>query len=221
MSDKKIFIDKNKLAYDRVARQYAGDKPAEDDSRMRADCRELFIKSLSGKQVLELGCGPGVDAAFLSEAGLEVMATDFSDEFLKIVRERYPHLSTHQMDMTAPDLPENSFDGVYAFASFIHLPRRLAEETLRGIRRMIKEESVLFMSLIQSNKVSEYTIEDWGGIKDNPLLFTCYQPKEIEQLLLDSGFQKVEIHHITSPLYENLPRLVEREVSQYQILAYT
>lgn len=214
-------IEANKLAYELVARQYAGELPEEDDPEMRRACRALFANALSGQQVLEIGCGPGVDSSFFSRAGLNVTASDISDEFLNIVRERFPDLVVHKMDMSTPNLPKSSFDGLYAFASFIHLPRAKAKSTLEGFHSLLKHPGVLFMSLIQSPKLSEYVIEDWGGRKDNPLLFTCYRPDEIKKLLGGAGFGKVEVHNIGSQVYENLPRLVEREVTHYQILAFT
>ncbi len=113
----------NKKAYDLTARQYAGSSPGEDDPVMRKACRSLFINSLPGKDVVEMGCGPGVDSNFFSTEGLTVTATDFCKEFIEIVKERFPAILAHQMDMMKPDLPEQSFDGIYAFASFIHLPR--------------------------------------------------------------------------------------------------
>ncbi len=80
----------NKKAYDLTARQYAGSSPGEDDSAMRAACRSAFIDALPGKDVVEIGCGPGVDSNFLAAAGLNITATDFSEEFIEIVRERFP-----------------------------------------------------------------------------------------------------------------------------------
>lgn len=56
-----------------------------DDAIMREACRSTFLKALPGKDVLEIGCGPGVDSHFLSVAGLTVTATDFSDEFYSIL----------------------------------------------------------------------------------------------------------------------------------------
>lgn len=155
--------DRNKLnqqAYNTIAHIYAGDKPGEDDPVMRKQCRDLFISALKGKDVLEIGCGPGVDSSFLHASGLNVTATDFSPEFIRIVRERFPAIRVHQMDMTQPDLPANSFDGIYAFASFIHIPRSAAATTLRGFYELLRTEGVLFLSLLQSSKVDEYIIED-------------------------------------------------------------
>ncbi|MCM2281332.1 MAG: methyltransferase domain-containing protein [Bdellovibrionaceae bacterium] len=211
----------NRHAYESVARKYAGDAPGEDDPSMRRSCRECFIGGLNGKQVLEVGCGPGVDASFLEAAGLDVTASDFSKEFIQIVQERFPKIKTHQMDMTKPDLPDESFDGIYAFASFIHLPRASAGDALAGFRRLLRHPGVLFMSLIRSSKVAEYSIEDWGGRPNNPLLFTCYQPAEIEALLRAAHFKRIEFQEIRSKLYEELPRLTERGVSHYQVMAFT
>lgn len=210
----------NREAYDKIARIYAGDEPAEEDPRMRKECRKLFTDALKGKDVLEIGCGPGVDSCFLSQEGLNVTATDFSAEFLRIVGERFPNIKTCLMDMTEPDLPKASFDGIYAFASFIHIPRSEAEKTLRGFFNLLKHEGALFLSLIVSSKLKEYIIEDWGGKEGNEMLFTCYKPKEIERLLKIAGFKNIQFYEIKSELYESLPRLVERGVSHFQVLAF-
>lgn len=187
---------------------------------MRKECRKIFTESLKGKNILEIGCGPGVDSYFLSQSGLEVTATDFTSEFIRIVRERFPNIKAHQMDMTKPDLPEKSFDGIYAFASFIHLPRSEAKKTLKGFFKLLRKDGVLFLSLIKSFKHAEYIIEDWGGEKGNQMLFTCYDPAIIENLLKVAGFKNIQIHEIKSALYENMPRLIERGVSHYQVLAF-
>ena len=214
--------DRNKLnlqAYDLIARIYAGDQPAEDDPVMRKQCRDLFTSALKGKRVVEIGCGPGVDSSFLDACGLNVTATDFSSEFIQIVRERFPHIRTHQMDMTNPDLASDTYDGVYAFASFIHIPRSESAKTLKGFFNLLKHEGVLFLSLLQSSKLKEYIIEDWGGKPGNSVLFTCYQPEDMTRMLKETGFKNVQIHEVRSKLYEELPRLVERGVTHYQVIA--
>lgn len=210
----------NRLAYESIARLYAGDEPAEEDPVMRATCRDLFLKHLSGKKILEVGCGPGVDSSFFHKMGYDVTATDFCEEFVKIVKERFPEITCMEMDMTEPNLPSSSFDGIYGFATFIHIKREMGKTVLEGFYNLLKSRGVLFLSLIESSKYSEYIIEDWGGRENNPVLFTCYSHEEISTRLKEAGFKSVEIHHVASELYENLPRLVERGVKHYQILAF-
>ena len=72
----------------------------------------------------------------------------------------------------------------------------------------------------KSSKVSEYIIEDWAGRANNPLLFTCYSHNEMKNLLSAAGFQKADFFEVKSRFYESIPRLVERGVTQYQIVAY-
>lgn len=210
----------NRKAYELIARLYAGDRPAEDDPVMRATCRNIFQKALKGKVILEVGCGPGVDSSFFHQSGLNVTATDFCPEFVAIVRERFPQINCFEMDMTKIQLPLSSFDGIFGFATFLHIPRREGSDVLKSFYHLLKNNGVLFLSLIESEKFPEYTIENWGGKENNPVLFTCYSPEEITAKLLNIGFTKVEIHRVESELYANLPRLVERGVKHNQILAF-
>ncbi|HJN76609.1 MAG TPA: class I SAM-dependent methyltransferase [Myxococcota bacterium] len=168
--------------------------------------------------MLEVGCGPGVDAARLAARGLEVTATDYAPEFVSIVRERYPELRARVMDMTEPDLPSQSFDGVYGFASFIHLPRSLADQTLRRLRELLVPGGLLSLMMIDSTQgIREYTIEDW--IDGGPMLFTCHDPEELETDLAAAGYGEISCHRVQSDLYESMPRLLERGIRSYQLFA--
>ncbi len=209
----------NLVAYERIARDYAGEVDEEDDPAMRRAVRSLFLERLPGPRVLEIGCGPGKDSRALHEAGCSVLATDFSERFVTIVRERYPDIEARVMDMTAPDLPDGSFDGVYGFATFVHLPRSSAATTLAGLRRLLRPGGLLFLALISSTTHREYVIEDWGGVPGNEMLFTCWDEQEISDLLRVVGFARTELFRVSSPVYDRMPRLAQRGVSLFQVAA--
>jgi 2-polyprenyl-3-methyl-5-hydroxy-6-metoxy-1,4-benzoquinol methylase len=217
----------NRRAYDRIATAYAGPEPGEDDPAWRRCCRELFASKLSGKSVLEIGCGPGVDADHLSRLGLDVTATDFCEEFVRITTERYPHLKVARMDMTNPmALVAGTFDGVYGHSCFLHIARDLAPQTLRNLHGLLNVGGILFLSLIESTKVKEYTVPNWGGADNNPADFVCYSRGEMKSLMTGAGFRDVEFHDLTwspgSP-YGQEPikkRLDERGVSPYQVIGF-
>lgn len=148
----------------------------EDDPVMRRFVREQFCNRLSGVKILEIGCGPGTDAAKFAEQGLDVTAMDYSQEFIAVVKERYPGMKTHVMDITEPDLPLRSFNGIYGFGCFIHLPRLLADTTLSRLRNLLVLCGILCLQLMVSTKgILEYTIENWTGDHNCSMLFTCYE----------------------------------------------
>ena len=211
----------NLQTWQRVAQSYAGDEAREDDPAMRRVLRDRFVERLGGKRVLELGCGPGIDAASMAGRGLEVTATDYAPEFVAVVRARYPGLDVRIMDMTAPDLPPESFDGIYGFASFIHLPRSVADSTLARLHELLVPGGLLSLWLIESSKgVRDYTIDEWAGEAQCPMLFTCYPQQEIEERLVVAGYAAVQCLPVpTSGAYEQRPRLKDRGISSYQVFA--
>lgn len=209
----------NRRTYGLTARTYAGDAPKEDDPAFRAACRALLTDRLRGRRVLEVGCGPGTDAEALRREGLDVTATDACEEFVEIVGERFPGVRALVMDMTEPTLPPASFDGVCAFASFVHLPRALGPRTLAALARLLVPGGVLLLTLIRSDRVREYVIDDWGGRAGATVLFTCWDEDEIRRGLGEAGLTDIEVHRVPSELYDSLPRLVERGVRQYQVTA--
>ena len=212
---------RNQAGWERVAKAYAGDEIAEDDPALREFVRDHFWKRLTGRRVLEIGCGPGTDAAKLAARGLDVTATDYSEAFVSIVLQRYPEMEVRRMDMTAPDLPENSFDGVYGFASFIHLPRSLADHTLSQLGELLVPGGLLCLQLIQSTRgITEYSIDSWAGDPQCSMLFTCYDESEIQSRLSAAGFEGVECIPLPpSPVYDGIPRLVERGIKGYLVCA--
>jgi ubiquinone/menaquinone biosynthesis C-methylase UbiE len=86
--------------------------------------RELEKAFHPGDRVLEIGCGTGVDACFLAERGIRILACDPSPEMIEVTTRRVHELwlnhLVHPMVLGAEDLsslpPDEPFDG--AFSNF-------------------------------------------------------------------------------------------------------
>ncbi len=92
--------------------------------QMRATLLGLLPDDLTGRRVLDAGCGTGALAVEAARRGAEVVATDISPKLVAIAGERLPDdvprgaIRFHVGDMTDPAL--GSFDHVVAMDSLIH-----------------------------------------------------------------------------------------------------
>jgi SAM-dependent methyltransferase len=94
--------------------------------------------------ILELGCGAGNHSAVMLEAGFEVRATDGSPEMAEIASRRlgYPveAMQFHQLNA------QEAYDGVWASACLLHVPRDELAGILGRIRRALKPSGVFYAS---------------------------------------------------------------------------
>lgn len=95
----------------------------EGRDRMRAIMLSRLPSDLTGKRVLDAGCGTGAMTEELARRGAEVVAIDISPALVEIATKRLPEGLAPQVtftsgDMLSPDL--GSFDHVMAMDSMIY-----------------------------------------------------------------------------------------------------
>lgn len=104
--------------YDAKADDYANMVNSSEPDRHLAAFLEALPK---GGRVLDLGCGPGRSAHFMTNAGFAVEAWDASPEMVRLGREIYG-LDTKVMGFNDLDAVA-VYDGIYANFSLLHAPK--------------------------------------------------------------------------------------------------
>jgi SAM-dependent methyltransferase len=128
----------------------------------------LFLALLSpGAAILELGCGAGVDTAEMLAQGFDVAATDGSPE---MAAEASRRLGRPVGTLFFHDLDEvEAYDGVWANACLLHVPRNELAQILKLIWRALKPGGVFYASFKTGdaegrdrfNRYYNYPSEDW------------------------------------------------------------
>lgn len=148
-----------------------------------------FTQLLSGhRQVLDLGCGPGRDVDFLTDLDCTVVGLDLSAGMLREARKRLPRARLIQAELRSPPFASKCFDGIWASASLLHLPRAGFDRALAELVRFLREPGgVLYLALKGGQG------EQWvTGGDGRWTFFAYYQSDEIEMSLTHAGFQALE-----------------------------
>ena len=118
------------------------------ESTINADVSELyrsFEEFLTpGCRILDLGCGSGRDSKYFVEKGYDVVALDPSPSMCAQTRS-LAHIPVHEMKAEVMQF-SNEFDGVWACASLLHVPRDMQENVLHRIADALKDEGILYAS---------------------------------------------------------------------------
>ena len=110
-----------------------------------ADTRSRFSACLpSGALILDFGCGSGRDAKAFLEAGCRVDATDGSEELCAKASE-YTGLHVKKMLFNELDARDR-YDGIWACASILHLPKPELADVLARIEAALKTGGILYTS---------------------------------------------------------------------------
>lgn len=99
-----------------------------------------------GKHVLDVACGTGYGAHYLSDFAARVHAVDLSEEAIAYAKERYqkPNLEFQAMDACRLVFPPNIFDAVVSFETIEHLND--LKGYLTGIANVLKPSGSYFVS---------------------------------------------------------------------------
>ncbi len=143
--------------------------------------------SLDHLPVVDVGCGPGFDAAFFRQSGLRAIGLDFSPAMMKTGRTELGG-DYVQADMRALPLAPG-VGGLWVGASLLHVPRAEAPAVLQGFAGALATGGLLYLSL-KAGQGSEWTTESHG--QPLPRYFVYWQPDALDQVLGASGFQIVE-----------------------------
>ena len=130
--------------YNRTAFEYA---ETHFDSTVLKKQYYTFMTLCKGKLILDVGCGPGRDVKYLMMNGYQVIGIDYSDGMLKEAKRRVPKGDFRKMDMRNLKFEKNTFDGIWACGSVIHIPKSEVKKVLIGFNRVLKPNGILYMCL--------------------------------------------------------------------------
>lgn len=173
--------------YDAIAKEYATRLFHELDGKpFDREFLATFERSAPPGTILDLGCGPGHVAKFLSKAGRQVTGIDISRAMVAEAQKLAGGLDFRQGDMCALDIPSACCAGVVAFYSIIHLEPDEIAQALREIHRVLIPGGIAALAFHVGDEV-RHVDELWGA--KTSLDFHFLSPAVVEEELRAAGLQ--------------------------------
>ena len=130
-------------AYNQVAAQWAAEH---DDPEYWSLELDLFHQLLPQGSIVEIGSGGGRDAKELIAFGYHYTGTDISAGLLQVAQQALPGQTFVQQSVY--DLSfDQEFDGFWASAVLLHIPRSRIHQALSRIRQSLRVGAIGFISL--------------------------------------------------------------------------
>ena len=136
-----------------------------------------------GAHVLEIGSGPGVDAAVLEERGFQVRRTDATAAFVEMLRAQ-GHVAD-LLDVRSDDIG-GPYDAVFAQAVLLHIDRGELPRVLTRLAAAVRPGGLLAISLKEGDG------EEWSSHKvELPRHFTYWRLEPLREALVSTGWEPV------------------------------
>jgi len=184
--------DETLNTYQTTAQQWAGKHATAGFWREEM---KIFQRFLPVGKILEVGSGGGRDAKELIAFGYEYTGTDISSNFVEVARRKNPGATFLVQSVYDLEFSEDAqFDGFWASAVLLHIPKTKIGKALQRIRKCVKGGGIGFISL----KQGEGERLEADSLK-NGRFFSYYTGKEFHEVLLKNGFEVVQMKvHPTS-----------------------
>jgi len=139
-----------------------------------------FLEYLHKKDlVLDVGCGIGSDPYYFLTQGLKVIGIDFSGRMLREARKMAPQGDFIEMDMRRLGLGDSIFDGLWAYASLCHIPKKEIGKVLHNFYRILKPNGIIYANFIEGK----------GEIIINNVLYTYFEKSKLKLLFEEKNFK--------------------------------
>jgi len=151
---------------------------------------ERFINLIKDKgNILDLGCGPGHHSRVFVENGFNVEGVDLSTEMIAIAKKEVIGANFQVMDIIDLNFERESFDGIWASASLLHIPKKNIKYVLKKLKGLLVKNGILYVSLKKGKGSEVLKDERFGGVDK---FYVYYQSEDIEEILNNVGFEIIE-----------------------------
>ncbi|WP_119354325.1 magnesium protoporphyrin IX methyltransferase [Azohydromonas sediminis] len=176
--------------------------------RMRATLLSWLPADLSGRRLLDAGCGTGALAVEAARRGAHVVAIDLSPTLVDLARERLPAELRERIDLRSGDMLDpalGAFDHVVAMDSLIHYRTADALRVLAALAQRTRASIVFTFAPRTPALAAMHAVGQWFPRGNRSPAIEPVAEAELHQRLRDepllAGWQAARTQRVASGFY--------------------
>lgn len=166
--DDEFIINANRKCYDNLGELYA-DGGGDLETLISMGVWEDFLGRLSGRKVLDVGCGAGDAVKWLADDGYDVAACDLSEEMIKVARRKTDKVEFLVLGATELEKLDGEFDGIISIHLVQHLSKTMLKKFFGAVYDLLAEDGKFL--LVFTNTCYEKTGYQLDGEKEGNYIF--------------------------------------------------
>jgi SAM-dependent methyltransferase len=141
--------------------------------------RRLAERRITSGLVVDLGCGSGITAAALTEAGFDVLGFDLSPELLEIARHRAPAARFVEASLFEAELPEcvavTAIGEIFNYAHDPRAGRRGVQDVFARVHGALRPRGLFLFDIVEPGRERAGLRRTWHEGADWTL---CFEAEE-------------------------------------------
>ncbi len=155
---------------------------------------EKFLSLLEkGSEILDVGCGEGTKSKYILDKGYKVAGIDFSESMIQIAKEEVLSADFEVLDIYNLPQIEKTFDGVFAQAVLLHIPKNRIGEVIQKLKDKVAREGFLYIAVkeIRERQSAEEVKKENDYGYEYERFFSYFTLPEMENYLEKAGIEVV------------------------------
>lgn len=202
-----------KDTYNKIAEDWNRDH--HDDTWWHEGTKKFISFLDHGDQVLDVGCGAGHKTKYLVEHGLKAIGTDLSEKMLGIAKREVPEVNFIVQDMRDTNQLKRQFDGIFAQACLLHIPKKEAQIVIEAILTKLKSGGYFYIAVkeLKSGSKEEEILEenDYGYKYER--FFSYYTLDEVKNYFTKLKM-KIVFEDVTNSGHTNWVQVIAKKESK-------